>query len=184
MTDEIKRWLIGAVQGFLLGLALGWTANGWRLAAALEQQKNAHSETLLAAEQAATAALIRARTAEALGESLAQKRLEIEAQNQKLSKERDHALRKVTTGRACLDGAALRLLNDTGALGGGHVPASPGGAAGPAAGLATDTDVALWTSHARDQHDLCRGRLDALRAWYQATGGDGAAGAGAMRAEP
>jgi hypothetical protein len=41
---------------------------------------------------------------------------------------------------------------------------------GPAAtdaAYATDTDIALWARLARDEHDACRARIDALRAFFQ-----------------
>ncbi|GHU37674.1 hypothetical protein AGMMS50256_35930 [Betaproteobacteria bacterium] len=33
--------------------------------------------------------------------------------------------------------------------------------------LTTDTDISLWAREARDQHDACRARIDALRLWHE-----------------
>jgi len=47
------------------------------------------------------------------------------------------------------------------------VPAPAGQPAGADAAFATDTDVAEWAAHARRSYDTCRGRLDAVRDFYQ-----------------
>ncbi|MCK9987413.1 MAG: hypothetical protein AzoDbin1_03885 [Azoarcus sp.] len=89
----------------------------------------------------------------------------------------DDALRRATTGRACLNGPALRLLD------GAHnltvaVPPPAGGAAagdGPAPTdsgelVSSDTDVARWIARAGFQYDECRRRLDALIDWHAESG--------------
>lgn len=89
----------------------------------------------------------------------------------------DEALRRATTGRACLNGPALRLLD------GAHglrvdVPEparGPAAADGPAPAypgelVASDTDVARWIARAGLQYDECRRRLDALIAWQAGAG--------------
>ena len=67
--------------------------------------------------------------------------------------ETQHALRKVTTGKPCLSGPALRLLNH--AAGPAAVPAPAGQPAGADAAFATDTDVAEWAAYARRSYDTC-----------------------------
>lgn len=79
-----------------------------------------------------------------------------------LRSERDDAIRKNTTGRHCLDAAAVRVLNAPGQQP-ADLPEAPGqSAATDASAFATDTDVGLWSSHARDEYDECARRLDAL----------------------
>lgn len=116
------------------------------------------------------------------GDALSRALLGAESTRQTLQEERDEALRRVTTGRRCLDGDALRLLDGarraTPARA-AHLPAAAGGAVaagGPAAAAApgdqpgdiyaTDTGLALWISHAQSSHDTCRERLDALIDWH------------------
>lgn len=79
----------------------------------------------------------------------------------RLRKERDHALQLATTGRACLDGAALRVLDGAPGLR-VALPAAPGGTAGADGAVATDTDLARWALDAGEQYEACRNRLDAL----------------------
>jgi hypothetical protein len=172
-----------ALVFFLVSLAFaascGWTANGWRWEARFTALQSAHEQALLAAQQAAVTALEKARAAEAVGEKLAQTQLALEAQNTKLEKEKENALRKITTGRACLSGGALRLL-DAPPVPAGRVGLRPppGGAFGAASAAsadsgdiadgyaASDTDIALWAAHAKNEYERCRGRLDALSAFY------------------
>lgn len=85
----------------------------------------------------------------------------------------DDALRRATTGSACLRERALRLLDDApGITVGVPAPARSADAAdGPAAAAAdervsSDTDVTLWISRAGRQYDECRRRLGALIDWY------------------
>lgn len=89
----------------------------------------------------------------------------------------DDALRRATTGRACLRERALRLLDGAHGLR-VQLPASSGSAAaadGPAAAdsgelVSSDTDVARWIARAGLQYDECRRRLDALIAWHAGDG--------------
>lgn len=92
----------------------------------------------------------------------------------------DEALSRVTTGRRCLNAAALRLLDGAKTPATADVPAATRGAAA-AHGAATpdtpdvgdpdewasDTHVAHWANLARTRYDECRRRLDAVRAFHQ-----------------
>lgn len=146
------------------GFATGWTANGWRLGTELADVHTAHAK---AAEQAATDAAARLIAATTRGDTLQFRLAEAEALTEKALQETQYALRRVTTGRPCLNGAAVRLLNNAGAgAAGAAVPGAAGEPDGADAAAATDTDVALWAAHARRSYDACRGRLDALRAFF------------------
>jgi len=85
--------------------------------------------------------------------ALAQKTLEV-----------SHAVARFTTGRPCLDGRAVRLLNqptpDT--PGAGPVPEAASAPDAADAATASDTDVAGWIAQAQHQYETCRARLDAL----------------------
>jgi hypothetical protein len=165
-----------ALAELAFGVAAGWTINGWRWEARFNGLQTGHEQALNAAQRAVTTALEKAREVEAKGEALAQRQLALEANNRKLSEERKNALRKLTTGRACLGADALKLLNDTSAA--GHIglrPPADGALGSPAAAFsdsgepdyaATDTDIALWAEHARAEYDICRGRIDALKSFY------------------
>lgn len=94
-----------------------------------------------------------------------------------LAREKRDAIHKVTTGRACLGGPALRLLNSAPGLTVSGITQATGSA--PAAGAAaapntdngtdivsTDTDMAIWAVDAGAQYEVCRARLDALIDWH------------------
>lgn len=98
-----------------------------------------------------------------------------------LAREKRDAINKVTTGRPCLGGPALRLLNSAPGLTVSGITSATGSA--PAAGataapdtnngtgsgsdiFSTDTDVAVWAVDAGAQYEVCRARLDALIDWH------------------
>ena len=84
-----------------------------------------------------------------------------EAKIDRLTKEKSDALRQLTVGRRCLDGAAVRLLN------GASVP-DPVAEPLPAdAAFATDSDVGQWIAGAQKSYDTCRARLDGIAAFYE-----------------
>lgn len=121
------------------------------------QAEHAHRE-LLAAQQHGDALTVQLETANRAA--------------QRLQENLDDALRRATTGSACLRERALRLLDDAPGITIG-VPAPAGSAVavdGPAAAAAdervsSDTDVALWIGRAGRQYDECRRRLGALIEW-------------------
>lgn len=161
MTPAAVRALIFAAVAALL-FAAGWTANGWRKDAEIERIERTHADERADAARAAaeviTAALQR-------GNELATRVAAEETTRDTALQETQHALRKVTTGQPCLSGPALRLLNH--AAGPAALPAPAGQPAGADAAFATDTDVAEWAAYARRSYDTCRGRLDAVRDFFQ-----------------
>ena len=85
-----------------------------------------------------------------------------EAAIAQLTKEKNNALRQLTTGRRCLDGAAVRVLNAT------AVPDPVAESVQPDAAFATDTDVGEWIVGAQQSYDTCRARIDGIAAFYEA----------------
>lgn len=81
------------------------------------------------------------------------------------TQEKTDALNRLATGRRCLDAAVVRVLND-------ERPAQPdalpetGGEPVPVR-FATDADVGRWAITCRSAYDTCRGRLDAIRRFYE-----------------
>lgn len=157
------RIVMGLVP--LLALLLGLVAGGWggwtlgRARLQTEQARQAEQ----AAEQAANALA----AAQARGEALSQTLSEREDRIDQLTKEKRDAVTPVTTGRACLEPAALRVLDGAAGLQVARLPEAPGGLAATDAAIATDTDVARWALDAGARHEQCRDRLDALIAWHQ-----------------
>ncbi|WP_374503039.1 hypothetical protein [Zoogloea sp.] len=115
-----------------------------------------------AAARDQAAQLARVRAAQARGDALTTDLLAARAGAATLHEQLHDALRKTTTGRACLGGPALRLL-DTAAGLRADLPSAPGGAAAADAGpVATDTEVARWAADAYFEYAECARRLDAL----------------------
>ncbi|MDP3926174.1 MAG: hypothetical protein U1E02_28165 [Hydrogenophaga sp.] len=159
--------------GLALGAWLGWTLGRNPVQLQLEQARTeraelqtAHSET---ARLQALAAARGLQAAQARGNALTHSLAQRQAQIHQLTREKNDALKNLTTGRACLSGAAVRVLNGAAATPTGgpvDVPNTPGGAAAEGARFATDTDVGRWAVAARADYDTCRARLDALIDWH------------------
>lgn len=116
-----------------------------------------------ASERAATQNVARLQAALARGDALTSDLLAAQASADQLQEQIHDALQKSTSGRACLGGGALRLL-DGASLGiRADLPPSAGGpAATDASDVATDTQVAGWAADANHRYNECARRLDAL----------------------
>lgn len=163
MNPDTIKTVIVAVFAVLI-FAAGWAVEGWRKDAEIDRIKLTQANERADAERA-TAAVITA----------ALKRYnELEARVAAAESTRDvalqetqDALRKITTGKPCLSGAAVRLLNQSNGIKPPDLPAAPGQPAGADAAFATDTDVAQWAAYAIRSYDTCRGRLDAIADFYK-----------------
>jgi hypothetical protein len=162
----------------LLGFALGVWATIFVSEDKIAKLKAEHAEVETALTVATVKAIAQAKLQEAIAEELEQRQLALEAQTRQILKERDDAIRKATRGDVCLRAPVLGLLN-------AHAPIDPvspddlpppadglaDAAAAPAADpgelAASDTDVALWAAGARDAYDQCRGRVDAVRIFFE-----------------
>jgi prophage endopeptidase len=163
MSPEAIKTVIVAVIAVLL-FAAGWVTEGWRKDAEIDRIKLAHANERADAERA-TAAVITAALKH--GNELAARVTAAESTRDTALQETQDALRKITTGKPCLSGAAVRLLNDSNGLK-AAVPAVPSGESARAdAAVATDTDVAQWVAYAIRSYDTCRGRLDAIGDFYK-----------------
>ncbi|MDW8400043.1 MAG: hypothetical protein RMK90_15950 [Acetobacteraceae bacterium] len=165
-----------------LAAALAWSAAGalhraellaerQRTAACrldLERERRARAQAALALHQRAQAAAAEAARQLAAQQTRFERRLQ----------ETRHALYRLADGRECLS-ARLRLrlnaalaADELSAPAGepAHPPAEP--AADPGHGQAsTDADLAAWVLDAAALYHACRGRIDALRQWDEATHG-------------
>ncbi len=166
---------LAALGGLLLGATLGYGWEHRRAVAELAALQAAHAQNLAAAEQAARARTERALAAADAQTTAAQARLDTALAT---AQELRHALRAQTSGRACLDAGARRLLGRHPAFAPADLPVAAGRPARPLAPPAThpgelgstDTDVALWITDAATLYEECRGRIDALRAWRDEVG--------------
>ena len=153
--------LVAGSGGYALGHRLA-KADG-DAALAKVQRDNATLET-----KAAEAALARLQEAQARGDALEERLAVEEASRQSQALEHAREIKRLTTGRPCLNAGTVRLLNEP-ALGvrAPALPAPASGAAAEGAPAASDTDVAGWIDGTRHQYDACRSRLDALIDWHQ-----------------
>ncbi|MDI1279283.1 hypothetical protein [Methylobacter sp.] len=141
----------------------GGSGAGWYLTDAMLGKQIAQMEAVHANERAVAEQVYRDRftAAQALGDTLSERLTQTESQLIQKTKELSHALSKVTTGRACFNGATVRLLNGT-----DTDTAVDDKTTGPSAtedgAVATDTDVAGWIGNAQGQYETCRARLGAL----------------------
>lgn len=165
--------LLVLLAGAAAGAWLAWTLGRADVLLQLEQARTeraelhaTHSET---ARLQALAAARGLQDAQARGNALSADLLGREAQIDQLTREKIHAINRLTTGRACLGAAAVRVLNqpsDTAPAGLEPVPETPSGAAATGGAFATDADVGNWAATARAEHEICRARLAALIGWH------------------
>ncbi|HJU70368.1 MAG TPA: hypothetical protein VJ603_00825 [Paucimonas sp.] len=171
ITTRLNALLAALVLAAAAALAAGGAgyALGHRLAkadgdAALARLERDHAtlET-----RAAETALARLQEAQARGDALVDRLAAEEASRQTQAQEHAREIKRLTTGRPCLNAGTVRLLNEP-AIGfrASTLPASAGGTAAADAAAASDTDVAGWIDNARHQYDACRSRLDALIDWH------------------
>lgn len=147
-----------AVALFALGGVAGATVTAWRKNAEIAALHTAAAQREAQLAEHASRGLMEAQTR---GDALTRQLSAATRAASRLRKERDHALQLATTGRACLDGAALRVLDGAPGLR-VDLPATAAGAAGADGAVATDTDLARWALDAGEQYEACRGRLGAL----------------------
>jgi len=178
MFDRIVDWLLGTIGSSatsiivvgvfaLSGGFIAWTVNDLLWKVRYAQLEQTHAEANLARNQVVINVLENVRALERKGDAIAAELVASEAARTQLAKEKADAIRNQTTGQPCFAAGLVRLLNDsTAASGGFRLPATPGSPAFADSAFATDTDVGLWAATARDAHDACRARIDALRAFY------------------
>lgn len=169
-TSIARPWLALAFLVWTLLAALA----GWQTGREQEQDRCTAAIATLKADQAtqerqaAQAALDRLQQAQARGDALQTRLAAEETNRQTQAQEHAREIKRLTTGRPCLNAGTVRLLNEpTGHSGTVPVPATTSGATAADAPASSDTDVAGWIDNARHQYDACRGRLDALIDWHQ-----------------
>lgn len=165
-----RPWLAVA---FLVWTLLAAVA-GWQTGREQEQDRCTAQVATLKADQAiqerqaAQAALDRLQQAQARGDALQARLATEETNRQTQAQEHEREIKRLTTGRPCLNAGTVRLLNEPAVgLRTPALPAPASGADAADAAAASDTDVAGWIDAARRQYDTCRDRLGALIDWHQ-----------------
>ena len=156
---------LAALGGAGVGYGLGGRVASAQAEADLAALQLTHE---LQASQAADAQLARLTAASARGDALAARLAAAQAAQHTQAQEYAREIKRLTTGRPCLNAGTVRLLNDAPAQAGAVSLSAPAGlSAAEAAAAASDTDVAGWIDGAQRQYDVCRRRLDALIDWHQ-----------------
>lgn len=140
----------------------GWLTEGWRKDGQIARLERAHAEQRAAEIQQHLDDITEA---EEVGRRLSARLAAAEADRETITQEKTDALRRLTTGRRCLDADAVRVLNAA-SLKPTGVPEAAFQPVSADAAFATDTDVGLWAAQARRAYDTCRGRLQALDDFY------------------
>jgi hypothetical protein len=170
--------LLGAAGGgfaaFELGRApLQTDLANLRMEYAALRERNADNSRL-----AAQASSARIQAAQARSDALTRSLSAAQAEAKQLAKEKAHAIRTATDGRACLSDRALRVLNGAPGLavsGIDRLPPASGQPVATDARVATDTDIGSWAITAAGQYEACRERLQSLIDWHTATESDSTA---------
>ena len=177
----VPRWLLWAAV-FAAGGAIGAQLVAWAKNAELATVRETHATEQADAERDARAAL---QAAQARGDEITHQLQTANRAAMLVQEKLDEQIRQATTGRRCLDGAALRLLDSAPGIARAGVPEAarePAAAhaasatADPAldgiedaSAAAADTDVALWARAAAGQYAECVRRFDALIDWHDPT---------------
>jgi len=158
MSGETVKAIVLAVIGALI-FSAGWLVEGWRKDAQIADLKAAQKA---AESRVAQAAIGRLSAAEKRANDLQIRLAAEETARDQLSQEKTDAIRRLTTGRRCLDSTVVRVLNANASLKPAAVPAAPGEPLRTDAAFATDADVGLWANRCQRSYDTCRGRLKAI----------------------
>ena len=169
MSKFLPTWWIAPV------LLLVWGACGFYFGS---QHSNATWLAKQVAQERAAGEVLQA--AQARGDALSTELLARTSEIDQLQQESHRAITQATTGRTCLDGAALRVLKRAPGITVVSAPTSSAAAAGEPIGttgsdvswgpdsFSTDTQIATWSIDAASAFEVCRARLDALIDWHTA----------------
>lgn len=121
---------------------------------------------------AAEAALLDFQGAQARADQLQNRLAAADRSRQTQALEHAREIKRLATGRPCLNAGLVGLLNGAGGTAPAAVPETAGQPAAADAAAASDSDVAGWIDHAQRQYDACRDRVQALSDFHQGPGDD------------
>lgn len=116
---------------------------------------------------AAEAALLDLQAAKDRGDLLENRLAAADRSRQTQALEHAREIKRLATGRPCLNAGLVGLLNGATGTAPAAVPEAAGEPAAAAAAAASDSDVAGWIDHAKRQYDACRDRVQALSDFHQ-----------------
>jgi prophage endopeptidase len=161
---RVKSTILFWVITLATGAFGGWKVTHDRYIAEIATLEAAQSAAVAKVAEAARDRLL---AAQARSDEIETRLAQADADRQTLALEHSREIKRLTTGRACLNAGTVRLLNASGPRSDtAAVPASAGQPVAADAGAASDTDVAEWIDHAKRQYDTCRDRLQAVIDWH------------------
>jgi prophage endopeptidase len=153
-----------AVLLITLGFGAGWTANGWRKDAQIAEINQGHANAAARAAEENAASLA---AANLRGDNIALQLAGWENTLTVFAQEKTHEIERLTVGRRCLDGAAVRVLNQSVSLQQPRlIPEATSEPVRTDVAFATDTDVGSWIVICQRGYQTCSGRLDAIAKFY------------------
>lgn len=177
MPDPVatEAKIIVAIIALIAAFLAGWQVESWR---AEKRISKIEVDAQKRYSKATTDNLNKLVTAQKTGEVLTARVAGLENTLYLFAEEKNREIKNLTTGRPCLGGAAVRLLNAGPGgfrLGGPvpeaagiAVPATAGSAADPdSEGYATDTDVGFWIAGCQRSYNTCRARIQAIADFYE-----------------
>ena len=170
--ETIKAIVIALIAALIF--AAGWLTEGWRKDAEIARINETVAEEKQKAAEANAVALADAAT---LNDELTRQLNGWANTLTAFAEEKQSEIDKLVTGRPCLSGDVVRVLNRTLdkqqprplPQAGGLVlrPDAPAAAGADDGRYATDADVAGWIGQCQRSYDTCRGRLDAIADFYK-----------------
>ncbi len=141
----------------------GWAVEGWRMGARIAGVEASQAKRDQGVAEANLAQVV---AGEVRGDALVERVAHEETQRDEINQEKSRAIRPFVTGRPCLAGAAVRLLNLPDGIQPGAVSQAAGESVPADAGAATDSDVAAWIGQCSRGYETCRGRLQAIHDFF------------------
>lgn len=167
--------IIALIIALIIAFLAGFQVESWRAGKRIADIEVAAQKRY---SKATTENLTKLVAAQKTGETLTARVSGLETTLYAFAEEKNREIKNLSTGRPCLGGAVVRLLNATSGGGWrpGSVPQATGlalpAAAAPASdpdadGYATDTDVGLWIGQCQRGYETCRGRIQAISDFYE-----------------
>ena len=141
----------------------GWLAEGWRMGARIAGVEESQAKRDQAAAETNLGEVV---AGQKRGEILVARVAHEENHRDQINQEKSRVIQPLVTGRPCLAGTVVRLLNLPDGIKPGFVSQAAGESVPADAGAATDSDVAAWIGQCSRGYETCRGRLKAIHDFF------------------
>ena len=141
----------------------GWAVEGWRMGARIAGVEVSEAKRDQSVAEANLAQVV---AGEVRGDALVERVAHEETHRDQINQEKSRVVRSFVTGRPCLAGAAVRLLNLPDGIQPGAVSEAASESLPGDAGAATDLDIVEWIGLCKRSYNTCRGRLQAIHDFF------------------